>query len=150
MVTCPNASFTDLAEIVSRIEPVKPAVVDGKTFVCLLHVCLPRLTLSARRPSLVTVFDTRLFPCHFFNTCSHTMGSSCPPSEESDYHTDYEEEALESALSDMEPYSFHGEHTEGEETGDTVGNPLVPCCLLYKISPSWGQLINNPISYIWK
>lgn len=30
VVTCPNASFTDLAEIVSRIEPVKPAVVDGK------------------------------------------------------------------------------------------------------------------------
>ncbi|XP_035995703.1 patatin-like phospholipase domain-containing protein 7a isoform X2 [Fundulus heteroclitus] len=29
VVTCPNASFTDLAEIVSRIEPVKPALVDG-------------------------------------------------------------------------------------------------------------------------
>ncbi|XP_029921429.1 patatin-like phospholipase domain-containing protein 7 isoform X2 [Myripristis murdjan] len=28
VVTCPNASFTDLAEIVSRIEPVKPPVVD--------------------------------------------------------------------------------------------------------------------------
>ncbi|XP_071396890.1 patatin-like phospholipase domain-containing protein 7 [Centroberyx affinis] len=67
MVTCPNASFTDLAEIVSRIEPVKPALVD----------------------------------------------------EESDYHTDYEEEAVESALSDMELYSHYGEHTEGEETADT-------------------------------
>ncbi|XP_068608693.1 patatin-like phospholipase domain-containing protein 7 [Brachionichthys hirsutus] len=67
VVTCPNASFTDLAEIVSRIEPVKPALVD----------------------------------------------------EESDYHTDYDEEALESALSDMELYSRYGEHTEGEETGDT-------------------------------
>ncbi|KAM4531964.1 patatin-like phospholipase domain-containing protein 7a [Fundulus diaphanus] len=67
VVTCPNASFTDLAEIVSRIEPVKPALVD----------------------------------------------------EESDYQTDYEEEALESALSDMEMYSHHGEHTEGEETADT-------------------------------
>ncbi|XP_072227349.1 patatin-like phospholipase domain-containing protein 7 isoform X2 [Leuresthes tenuis] len=67
VVTCPNASFTDLAEIVSRIEPVKPALVD----------------------------------------------------EESDYHTDYEEEALESALSDMEMYSHYGEHTEGEETADT-------------------------------
>uniref|UniRef100_A0A3Q3EF39 lysophospholipase n=1 Tax=Labrus bergylta TaxID=56723 RepID=A0A3Q3EF39_9LABR len=68
VVTCPNASFTDLAEIVSRIEPVKPAVVD----------------------------------------------------EESDYHTDYEEEALESALSDMEVYNqCYGEHTEGEETADT-------------------------------
>uniref|UniRef100_A0A672IW13 lysophospholipase n=1 Tax=Salarias fasciatus TaxID=181472 RepID=A0A672IW13_SALFA len=68
VVTCPNASFTDLAEIVSRIEPVKPALVD----------------------------------------------------DESDYHTDYEEEALESALSDMEAYNRHGEHTEGEETADTV------------------------------
>ncbi|XP_071754787.2 patatin-like phospholipase domain-containing protein 7a [Centroberyx gerrardi] len=67
MVTCPNASFTDLAEIVSRIEPVKPALVD----------------------------------------------------EESDYHTDYEEEAVESALSDMELYNHYGEHTEGEETADT-------------------------------
>uniref|UniRef100_A0A3B5L715 lysophospholipase n=1 Tax=Xiphophorus couchianus TaxID=32473 RepID=A0A3B5L715_9TELE len=68
VVTCPNASFTDLAEIVSRIEPVKPAVVD----------------------------------------------------EESDYQTDYEEEALESALSDVEMYGHFGEHTEGEETADTV------------------------------
>uniref|UniRef100_UPI003AAFE0D7 patatin-like phospholipase domain-containing protein 7 n=1 Tax=Centroberyx gerrardi TaxID=166262 RepID=UPI003AAFE0D7 len=67
MVTCPNASFTDLAEIVSRIEPVKPTLVD----------------------------------------------------EESDYHTDYEEEAVESALSDMELYNHYGEHTEGEETADT-------------------------------
>ncbi|KAG5834185.1 hypothetical protein ANANG_G00258800 [Anguilla anguilla] len=46
VLTCPNASFTDLAEIVSRIEPVKPALVD----------------------------------------------------EESDYQTDYEEEAVGSAL----------------------------------------------------
>ncbi|XP_022624375.1 patatin-like phospholipase domain-containing protein 7 isoform X4 [Seriola dumerili] len=67
VVTCPNASFTDLAEIVSRIEPVKPALVD----------------------------------------------------EESDYQTDYEEEAVESALSDMELYNRYGEHTEGEETADT-------------------------------
>ncbi|XP_040914986.1 patatin-like phospholipase domain-containing protein 7a isoform X2 [Toxotes jaculatrix] len=67
VVTCPNASFTDLAEIVSRIEPVKPPVVD----------------------------------------------------EESDYHTDYEEEAVESALSDMELYNRYGDHTEGEETVDT-------------------------------
>uniref|UniRef100_A0A8D3CR86 lysophospholipase n=1 Tax=Scophthalmus maximus TaxID=52904 RepID=A0A8D3CR86_SCOMX len=68
VVTCPNASFTDLAEIVSRIEPVKPAVVN----------------------------------------------------EESDCHTDYDEEAVESALSDMELYNRYGEHTEGEETADTV------------------------------
>uniref|UniRef100_A0A3P8WSZ4 lysophospholipase n=1 Tax=Cynoglossus semilaevis TaxID=244447 RepID=A0A3P8WSZ4_CYNSE len=67
VVTCPNASFTDLAEIVSRIEPVKSAVVD----------------------------------------------------DESDYQTDYDEEAVESALSDMEMYSRSGEHTEGEETADT-------------------------------
>lgn len=35
VLTCPNASFTDLAEIVSRIEPVKPALVDGKK----THTC---------------------------------------------------------------------------------------------------------------
>ncbi|CAL9683712.1 unnamed protein product [Knipowitschia caucasica] len=64
VLTCPNASFTDLAEIVSRIEPVKPAVVD----------------------------------------------------EDSDCHTDYDEEALESALSDMELYS---RSAEGEDTADT-------------------------------
>uniref|UniRef100_A0AAQ5Y6T0 lysophospholipase n=1 Tax=Amphiprion ocellaris TaxID=80972 RepID=A0AAQ5Y6T0_AMPOC len=29
VVTCPNASFTDLAEIVSRIEPVKNALING-------------------------------------------------------------------------------------------------------------------------
>ncbi|XP_047425884.1 patatin-like phospholipase domain-containing protein 7a [Mugil cephalus] len=67
VVTCPNASFTDLAEIVSRIEPVKPPLVE----------------------------------------------------DESDYQTDYEEDALESALSDMEMYNRYGEHTEEEETADT-------------------------------
>lgn len=46
--------------------------------------------------------------------------SSSPPSDESDYHTDYEEEALESALSDMELSNRGGDHTEGEETADTV------------------------------
>lgn len=55
------------------------------------------------------------------------------PSEESDYQTDYEEEALESALSDMEVYSHYGEHTEGEETADTVWIAAYifgwfPCC----------------------
>uniref|UniRef100_A0AAY4BFQ1 lysophospholipase n=1 Tax=Denticeps clupeoides TaxID=299321 RepID=A0AAY4BFQ1_9TELE len=30
VVTCPNASFTDLAEIVSRIEPTKQAIPDGE------------------------------------------------------------------------------------------------------------------------
>uniref|UniRef100_A0A8C2GXW6 lysophospholipase n=1 Tax=Cyprinus carpio TaxID=7962 RepID=A0A8C2GXW6_CYPCA len=68
LVTCPNASFTDLAEIVSRIEPVKPALVD----------------------------------------------------DESDYHTDYEEELAESALSDIELYNHYSEHTEEELTADTV------------------------------
>lgn len=38
LVTCPNASFTDLAEIVSRIEPVKPALVNGKS---MLNLNLP-------------------------------------------------------------------------------------------------------------
>ncbi|CDQ91185.1 unnamed protein product [Oncorhynchus mykiss] len=30
-VTCPNASFTDLAEIASRIELAKPALVDEQS-----------------------------------------------------------------------------------------------------------------------
>lgn len=30
VLTCPSASFTDLAEIVSRIEPAKVAAVDGE------------------------------------------------------------------------------------------------------------------------
>ncbi|KAJ8263373.1 hypothetical protein COCON_G00158300 [Conger conger] len=68
VVTCPNASFTDLAEIVSRIEPVNQAV-------------------------YVT--------------------------EESDYQTDYDEEAVESALSDFELSHHNSEHTEEEETADT-------------------------------
>uniref|UniRef100_A0A8C9WF41 lysophospholipase n=1 Tax=Scleropages formosus TaxID=113540 RepID=A0A8C9WF41_SCLFO len=72
VVTCPNASFTDLAEIVSRIEPVKQAHVD----------------------------------------------------EESDYQTDYEEEAVESALSDIELSNYCSEHTEGEETIDSVSPSL--------------------------
>uniref|UniRef100_A0A673I0V2 Patatin-like phospholipase domain-containing protein 7 n=1 Tax=Sinocyclocheilus rhinocerous TaxID=307959 RepID=A0A673I0V2_9TELE len=67
LVTCPNASFTDLAEIVSRIEPVKPALVD----------------------------------------------------DESEYHTEYEEEMAESALSDIELYNHYSEHTEEELTADT-------------------------------
>uniref|UniRef100_A0A4W3GTV1 lysophospholipase n=1 Tax=Callorhinchus milii TaxID=7868 RepID=A0A4W3GTV1_CALMI len=39
-VTCPNASFTDLAEIVSRIEPVKMLIVDGTRVDCsALRAC---------------------------------------------------------------------------------------------------------------
>ncbi|XP_077457312.1 patatin-like phospholipase domain-containing protein 7 [Stigmatopora argus] len=70
VVTCPNASFTDLAEIVSRIEPVKTALVEEEL------------------------------------------------SEE--YQTDYDEEALESPLSDSESFLPGGDHTEGEETVDTA------------------------------
>uniref|UniRef100_A0A8C6LX90 lysophospholipase n=1 Tax=Nothobranchius furzeri TaxID=105023 RepID=A0A8C6LX90_NOTFU len=65
VVTCPNASFTDLAEIVSRIEPVK--------------------------------------------------------NEQSDeYQTDYDEEAVESALSDLEGFAPSSEQTDGDETAETV------------------------------
>ncbi|XP_051748594.1 patatin-like phospholipase domain-containing protein 7 [Ctenopharyngodon idella] len=72
-VTCPNASFTDLAEIVSRIEPVKQAVVD----------------------------------------------------EESEYQTDYDEDAVLSDFDLSNPNSEHSEHTEEEEeeeeeTADTA------------------------------
>uniref|UniRef100_A0A8D3BMY3 lysophospholipase n=1 Tax=Scophthalmus maximus TaxID=52904 RepID=A0A8D3BMY3_SCOMX len=65
VVTCPNASFTDLAEIVSRIEPVKNELSD-------------------------------------------------------EYQTDYDEEAVESALSDFEVFTPGSEQTEGEETADTA------------------------------
>nr|XP_040051038.1 patatin-like phospholipase domain-containing protein 7 isoform X2 [Gasterosteus aculeatus aculeatus] len=70
VVTCPNASFTDLAEIVSRIEPVKNAVIDEEA--------------------------------------------------SDEYQTDYDEEAVESALSDFEAFAAGSEHTEGEETADTA------------------------------
>ncbi|XP_023153389.2 patatin-like phospholipase domain-containing protein 7 [Amphiprion ocellaris] len=70
VVTCPNASFTDLAEIVSRIEPVKNALINEE--------------LS------------------------------------DEYQTDYDEEAVESALSDFEAFAPGSEHTEGEETADTA------------------------------
>lgn len=65
VVTCPNASFTDLAEIVSRIEPVKNALIEEE--------------LS------------------------------------DEYQTDYDEEAVESALSDYEAFTPGSEHTEEEE-----------------------------------
>ncbi|XP_072288778.1 patatin-like phospholipase domain-containing protein 7 [Eucyclogobius newberryi] len=67
VVTCPNASFTDLAEIVSRIEPVK---------------CL-----------------------------EEELSDEC--------QTDYDEELVESALSDFEAFTAGSEFTEGEETGET-------------------------------
>uniref|UniRef100_UPI003AB05E27 patatin-like phospholipase domain-containing protein 7 n=1 Tax=Centroberyx gerrardi TaxID=166262 RepID=UPI003AB05E27 len=70
VVTCPNASFTDLAEIVSRIEPVKNATIDEE--------------LS------------------------------------DEYQTDYDEEAVESALSDFDMSNPNSEYTEGEETADTA------------------------------
>ncbi|KAM8865714.1 patatin-like phospholipase domain-containing protein 7 isoform 1-T1 [Synchiropus picturatus] len=73
VVTCPNASFTDLAEIVSRIEPIKASVLEGES--------------------------------------SHE--------ESDDYQTDYDEEAVESALSDYEALTAGSEHTEGEETAET-------------------------------
>ncbi|XP_035021110.1 patatin-like phospholipase domain-containing protein 7 isoform X2 [Hippoglossus stenolepis] len=70
VVTCPNASFTDLAEIVSRIEPVKNALINEEM--------------------------------------------------SDEYQTDYDEEAVESALSDFEAFTAGSEQTEGEETADTA------------------------------
>ncbi|KAI3362417.1 hypothetical protein L3Q82_012719, partial [Scortum barcoo] len=105
VVTCPNASFTDLA---------------------LQKLCHAH---RARQSNLLWL--THMNPFHKWEdvpTFSPTMCLSLslsplylfPPSEESEYHTDYDEEALESALSDMELYNRYGEHTEGEETADTV------------------------------
>lgn len=44
------------------------------------------------------------------------------PSEElsDEYQTDYDEEAVESALSDFEAFTAGSEYTEGEETADTA------------------------------
>lgn len=39
VLTCPNASFTDLAEIVSRIEPAKVTAVDGELDVQKADLC---------------------------------------------------------------------------------------------------------------
>lgn len=39
VLTCPNASFTDLAEIVSRIEPAKVTAVDGELDVQKVDLC---------------------------------------------------------------------------------------------------------------
>ncbi|XP_006789191.2 patatin-like phospholipase domain-containing protein 7a [Neolamprologus brichardi] len=61
----------------------------------------------------------------YTRTCVLPVPHSFLASEESDYHTDYEEDALESALSDMETYNRYGEHTEGEETADTDGTESV-------------------------
>uniref|UniRef100_A0A6Q2WS08 lysophospholipase n=1 Tax=Esox lucius TaxID=8010 RepID=A0A6Q2WS08_ESOLU len=49
-VTCPNASFTDLAEIVSRIEVTKPALVDGETG-SPVHSTLGSLPFPSSLPS---------------------------------------------------------------------------------------------------
>uniref|UniRef100_A0AAX7STN0 lysophospholipase n=1 Tax=Astatotilapia calliptera TaxID=8154 RepID=A0AAX7STN0_ASTCA len=72
VVTCPNASFTDLAEIVSRIEPVKNELSD-------------------------------------------------------EYQTDYDEEAVESALSDYEAFTPGSEHTEEEEEEETADTAETVC-----------------------
>uniref|UniRef100_A0A8C7RJ44 lysophospholipase n=1 Tax=Oncorhynchus mykiss TaxID=8022 RepID=A0A8C7RJ44_ONCMY len=102
VVTCPNASFTDLAEIVSRIEPVKPVLVEGEG-----HT------------------HTHTHFLYLFGSCVilYTFSVFLSPSELSDeYQTDYDEEAIESALSDfdMSNPNSGAEHTEGEETADTV------------------------------
>ncbi|XP_015827323.3 patatin-like phospholipase domain-containing protein 7 [Nothobranchius furzeri] len=69
VVTCPNASFTDLAEIVSRIEPVKNVLINEE--------------------------------------------------QSDEYQTDYDEEAVESALSDLEGFAPSSEQTDGDETAET-------------------------------
>ncbi|XP_015235409.1 PREDICTED: patatin-like phospholipase domain-containing protein 7 [Cyprinodon variegatus] len=90
VVTCPNTTFTDLAEIVSRIEPVKNALIDEE------------------------------------------------PSDE--YQTDYDEEAVESALSDFEAFAPGSEHTEGEETAETDEEISVQVRHRLKNAPQNGHL----------
>uniref|UniRef100_A0A3Q4H8L3 lysophospholipase n=1 Tax=Neolamprologus brichardi TaxID=32507 RepID=A0A3Q4H8L3_NEOBR len=79
VVTCPNASFTDLAEIVSRIEPVKNALIEEE--------------LS------------------------------------DEYQTDYDEEAVESALSDYEAFTPGSEHTEEEEEEEETADTAETVCI---------------------
>lgn len=43
-----------------------------------------------------------------------------------EYQTDYDEEAVESALSDFEAFTPGSEFTEGEETAETVST--TPSC----------------------
>lgn len=51
-----------------------------------------------------------------------TILSFCLPSEvlSDEYQTDYDEEVVESALSDFEAFTAGSEYTEGEETADTA------------------------------
>lgn len=87
----------------SRIEPVKQAVVDGEKWMIFTHV---------------------VSPCHslifvLFLTFTHTH------TEESEYQTDYDEDAVLSDFDLSNPNSEHSEHTEDEEdetadTADTV------------------------------
>lgn len=87
-------------------------------------------------------------PGGLFSCSPH--GPRCPappPSDESDYHTDYEEEALESALSDLE-LSYHtGDHTEGEETADTVGSHLTASEAL-TARPFFCVLLLSPVEHL--
>lgn len=73
---------------------------------------------------LHTHLDLSPLLCYtYLNLFTHNVPPSLrsfPSPDESDYQTDYEEDALESALSDMEMYNRYGEPTEGEETADTV------------------------------
>ena len=114
MLTCPNASFTDLAEIVSRIEPaVKQPALDGKS-------------RTSRETQYFSASLRKKSQFFFYvrSECSHSQPpqplTSFTPSlfslqtaDESEYQTDYDE-----MLSDFD----FSEHTEDEtaDTGDTV------------------------------
>lgn len=65
---------------------------------------------------------------HTHNSAPPPQPSSCSLLEESDYQTDYDEEAMESALSDMDVSTQLGEITE-EETANTVRDKGVLCGL---------------------
>ncbi|KPP70260.1 hypothetical protein Z043_110922, partial [Scleropages formosus] len=110
VVTCPNASFTDLAEIVSRIEPVKQPLEEGN------RGAAERGRPSEAWPPLLSFLQTSPLPP------PNPSLSRLPLPEESDYHTDYEEELVESAPSDFELYNQDSEHTE-EDTADTGPSP---------------------------
>ena len=58
-------------------------------------------------------------PCHFF---LHLIAVPIPEEFSEEYHTDYDEEAVESALSDLDMSCYNSE--QGEETADTVRTAL--------------------------
>uniref|UniRef100_A0A8C8SWH2 Patatin like phospholipase domain containing 7 n=1 Tax=Pelusios castaneus TaxID=367368 RepID=A0A8C8SWH2_9SAUR len=80
IVTCPTTSFTDLAEIVSRIEPVKAALVDGENDLqMLLRLILIHCPVLHHAKSLIIPHRPgfKLFSLHFLSAFEGCEVTSC-------------------------------------------------------------------------